>query len=444
MFLPLICDVCVDDAAVACGPTNAAVAECDRAAQTSIPQLISTAPSAWVDSVESRSPEPQFSLPSDLVLELGRQGKDITALQTRLVQLGYDPGPTDGIFGGQTEAAVRRLQTDQNLAVDGIVGPQTKDALSHPVSQPILSLARRSSGSLVVEVQTQLQALGHDPGPLDGHFGPQTQAAVIQFQQATGLAADGVIGPETHAALQPQAATTPMMQARELLEPMPEEAEAIAPSSPAASAQNKSPITPQPKTEPESKSPSSTVPSQSTPQPTARPVLETPVIAPLFKPAIAVGGTILFVAGWFVTLRLSHRLERRKPAINTAATHTAEQSTNVTLPKKRQTVSRAQISNTTTKRHPVMHGPKVVVATLLSSVSKQRYFYSLIDDAGGRFFILGNKLWMTQRSPNQRPGKYTIVLRCTDTQGNSTDKVFEIAPAIAARPLTQASPVQAR
>ncbi|WP_061931947.1 TIGR02594 family protein [Aureimonas sp. AU22] len=46
-------------------------------------------------------------------------------IQTRLRALGYDPGPSDGIHGRRTIAAVRAFQSDQKLVVDGIVGPLT-------------------------------------------------------------------------------------------------------------------------------------------------------------------------------------------------------------------------------------------------------------------------------------------------------------------------------
>ena len=52
-------------------------------------------------------------------------------------------------------------------------------------------------------LQTALNILGADP-PLDvdGEYGPQTQAAVKQFQETHGLVADGWAGDATHVALQ--------------------------------------------------------------------------------------------------------------------------------------------------------------------------------------------------------------------------------------------------
>ena len=52
-----------------------------------------------------------------------------TALQTDLEGAGYDPGPIDGIYGPQTVAAVKQLQTDSGLAVTGFVDEATARAL---------------------------------------------------------------------------------------------------------------------------------------------------------------------------------------------------------------------------------------------------------------------------------------------------------------------------
>jgi murein L,D-transpeptidase YcbB/YkuD len=54
---------------------------------------------------------------------------------------------------------------------------------------------------LVKQLQQTLVAAGYDPGSVDGSFGPTTEAAVTAFQQDNGLSADGVVGPDTAAAL---------------------------------------------------------------------------------------------------------------------------------------------------------------------------------------------------------------------------------------------------
>jgi len=52
-----------------------------------------------------------------------------------------------------------------------------------------------------LDLQKKLLAMGFDPGPPDGITGPKTEAAIIDFQTAKGLAADGIVGPKTLAAL---------------------------------------------------------------------------------------------------------------------------------------------------------------------------------------------------------------------------------------------------
>ena len=53
----------------------------------------------------------------------------------------------------------------------------------------------------VRQVQKALADKGHDPGPIDGLFGLRTAAAVATFQAMRGLIADGLVGPQTAAAL---------------------------------------------------------------------------------------------------------------------------------------------------------------------------------------------------------------------------------------------------
>lgn len=54
-----------------------------------------------------------------------------------------------------------------------------------------------------LEIQRRLAALGHDPGPQDGKKGKRTTSAIKAFQVANGLAADGIAGLLTKAALFP-------------------------------------------------------------------------------------------------------------------------------------------------------------------------------------------------------------------------------------------------
>jgi hypothetical protein len=46
-------------------------------------------------------------------------------------------------------------------------------------------------GGRVLGVQRRLRALGFDPGPLDGKMGPRTRKAIVAYQRARGLSADG-------------------------------------------------------------------------------------------------------------------------------------------------------------------------------------------------------------------------------------------------------------
>jgi N-acetylmuramoyl-L-alanine amidase len=56
-------------------------------------------------------------------------GDDVAALQERLLELGYDAGRADGVFGGRTTGALRALQREYGLVPDGTCGPATLRAL---------------------------------------------------------------------------------------------------------------------------------------------------------------------------------------------------------------------------------------------------------------------------------------------------------------------------
>jgi peptidoglycan hydrolase-like protein with peptidoglycan-binding domain len=139
----------------------------------------------------------------------------VRLVQRRLRALGDAPGPIDGRFGPLTEAAVRRAQRARGLVADGIVGPRTAHALRARVP-----LAPGAGGGLpygsdrVRSLQHQLRALGTHPGPIDGRFGPVTQAAVRRVQRAEGLTDDGIVGSRTARRLAHLKTTTAAHQPR--------------------------------------------------------------------------------------------------------------------------------------------------------------------------------------------------------------------------------------
>ena len=105
----------------------------------------------------------------------------------------------DGIFGPQTENAVKTLQRSQGLTADGIVGPQTWPKV-------IVQVKRGSTGNAVRALQEVMkfhdQSDGEGPGvQVDGIFGPRTDAFVRGFQTAVGTPSDGIVGPITWRAL---------------------------------------------------------------------------------------------------------------------------------------------------------------------------------------------------------------------------------------------------
>ena len=128
----------------------------------------------------------------------------VRAIQQRLRALGLRPGPVDGLFGPATEGAVEIFQRTAGLAIDGIVGPDTRRALRR-ASAPVLGYGAgygQDEGSTVVrKLQRRLRALGLRPGPIDGLYGPRTATAVARFQRARNIAADGVAWSRTRRAI---------------------------------------------------------------------------------------------------------------------------------------------------------------------------------------------------------------------------------------------------
>ena len=76
----------------------------------------------------------------------------------------------------------------------------SNNPVTDTIHDPKPILKQGSKGDWVTIAQGRLVVAGY-PINVDGIFGPKTKEAVIQFQKANGLAADGIIGPKTWAKL---------------------------------------------------------------------------------------------------------------------------------------------------------------------------------------------------------------------------------------------------
>lgn len=147
-------------------------------------------------------------------LRYGSEGNEVTTLQNRLIALGYLAGSADGKFGRDTKSAVIAFQKANGLSADGVVGTDTSAKLyaSDVVSNTVSSTQTLRVGAVsdaVRDMQNRLITLGYlENGEADGKFGVKTSLALIEFQKANGLSADGIAGTKTFAKLNSVSAIT--------------------------------------------------------------------------------------------------------------------------------------------------------------------------------------------------------------------------------------------
>ena len=191
----------------------------------------------------------------------GDRGSKISYLQEELLFRGFYQGKIDGVYGSQTENAVKRFQSAHNLAITGFVDEFTLKELRKPVidfelTQPLKpktkfasvvvpishtekvqylskdscafpdtfgcsqdsskdkvgvgnkqifnslpTLRRGSRGNSVNQLQQALRCLGYYRGGIDSIFGSGTEIAVEDFQSSQFLSPDGIVGSRTWQAL---------------------------------------------------------------------------------------------------------------------------------------------------------------------------------------------------------------------------------------------------
>jgi peptidoglycan hydrolase-like protein with peptidoglycan-binding domain/DNA invertase Pin-like site-specific DNA recombinase len=120
-------------------------------------------------------------------------------VQRRLVQLGYRPGPVDGLFGPRTRAAVRWFQYKHGLATAGRVNRWTLAVLHARSDHEPLRAERRPRPPETAEAAP---APATTPAPAPADSGGDYTALVIALLLAVGLGVlTGLLGPELRRAL---------------------------------------------------------------------------------------------------------------------------------------------------------------------------------------------------------------------------------------------------
>ena len=137
-------------------------------------------------------------------VQLGSVGDDVKRLQRVLARMMVTSpfGPITGSFDAALDTAVRSFQQAEGLAVDGIVGPVTWSHLA-PYREASPRLQNGSTGPVVAWLQLVLagDVIAADwapyAGPIDGRWGPQTDAALRDLQATKGVTVDGIVGDQT-------------------------------------------------------------------------------------------------------------------------------------------------------------------------------------------------------------------------------------------------------
>lgn len=78
------------------------------------------------------------------------------------------------------------------------------------------TLKEGSTGTEIRILQSDLQSLNYNVGPVDGIYGSQTKAAVQNFQRNSYLLEDGIVGPQTYAALK-KAVVSPQKDTEQII-----------------------------------------------------------------------------------------------------------------------------------------------------------------------------------------------------------------------------------
>lgn len=141
----------------------------------------------------------EYSDPIPDYLRVGEQHPVVAKLQQRLMELGFmdNDEPTD-YYGEVTQSAVKIYQRQNKLAQDGVIGPETLDAIFAQDAK-YYAAQNGDQGDDIVRIQTRLYELGYlaNESQLTGNFGDSTEEAVKKLQNVNSLEEDGKVGRKT-------------------------------------------------------------------------------------------------------------------------------------------------------------------------------------------------------------------------------------------------------
>lgn len=139
-------------------------------------------------------------------IKKGHTGAAVEDVQNRLVIIGLmTSDQVDGVFGDETERAVRAFRKQRNLPdsdeIDNQAWSLLVDASFQLGDRTLYLRMPYFHGHDVRQLQQVLQALGFACGAADGIFGAFTEGAVRVFQLNCGLPSDGIVGAYTYSAI---------------------------------------------------------------------------------------------------------------------------------------------------------------------------------------------------------------------------------------------------
>ena len=137
------------------------------------------------------------------LIRKGSKGAKVLDIQRRMKLLGYGlgPGEIDGIFGLETENAVKKFQQDRSVSVTGIVDDECWQEMvdaGYFFEERMLYLKEPPfRGDDVKTLQLWLKTLGFFKNNESGIFDKSTHNALIEFQKNMKLNPDGILGGDT-------------------------------------------------------------------------------------------------------------------------------------------------------------------------------------------------------------------------------------------------------